>query len=64
MQPFQWDFPYLSAKIANNSRKTILLSELKLDIQDSILDNRPIIVVRGSTYQGEAVLTTKVGGRL
>ena len=55
-QPFVWEFPALSVKIANNTKRDILLSEVVFNVKDSIEDKRPIIVVQGPSYNGNVVL--------
>jgi TIR domain len=55
-QPFVWDFPALSVKIANNTTHDILLSEVVFNVKDSIEDARPIIVVEGPSYNGQVNL--------
>ena len=55
-QPFEWEFPALSIKIANNTKNDLLLSEVVFKVSDSVEDNRPIIVVRGPSYFGNVVL--------
>jgi hypothetical protein len=55
-QPFVWEFPALSIKIANNTTRDILLSEVVFNVKDSIEDTRPIIVVEGPSYNGKVNL--------
>jgi hypothetical protein len=53
-QPFTWDFPILSVKIVNNTKKTLLLTEATFQVDKSDIDLRPIIVVEGPSYNGNA----------
>jgi hypothetical protein len=61
-EPFEWEFPALSVKIANNTNRDVFLSEAIINVKDSIEDNRPIIVVEGPSYDGEAYLQNEGWG--
>jgi hypothetical protein len=52
-EPFEWEFPELSVKIANNTNRDILLSEVVFTISDSVEDKRPIIVIETGTEGGK-----------
>jgi len=57
--PFCWDFPQLDFKVLNNSPNTIYLTELILDVEESILDPFPIIAIKADVlgrYVGHFLL--------
>jgi hypothetical protein len=61
-EPFVWEFPKLSVKIANNTNRDILLSEVVFTVSDSVEDKRPIIVVRTGTSGGNLHLRNEGWG--
>lgn len=52
-QPFEWDFPTLSVKVVNNTSKTLLLSEVFVDVEESKVDLRPVLIIRSPSYFGK-----------
>lgn len=52
-QPFKWDFPTLSVKVVNNTGKTLLLSEVFVDVEESKVDIRPVLIVRSPSHFGK-----------
>ena len=49
--PFLWDFPQLDFKVLNNSPNTIYLTELILDVEESVLDPLPIIAIKADVVR-------------
>ncbi|MBV8104745.1 MAG: hypothetical protein JO223_08990 [Hyphomicrobiales bacterium] len=49
--PFWWDFPTLDFKILNNSQKTLFLTEVILDIDESRPDLRPLFAIKRDIQQ-------------
>ena len=50
LAPFCWDFPQLDFKVLNNSPNTIYLTELILDVEESVLDPFPILTIKADVY--------------
>ena len=44
--PFRWDFPTLDFKVLNNSQKTLFLTEVVFDIDESRPDPRPLFAIK------------------
>ncbi|HLL04571.1 MAG TPA: hypothetical protein VK539_28565 [Myxococcaceae bacterium] len=63
-QPFSWDFPVLSVKVANNSPKTLLLSEVKIQVRKSTVDVRPVLVINSPSYLGILSFTNEGWGKV
>ncbi len=49
-EPFEWHFPKLSIKVANNSKDTLLISSILFEVLDSAIDKRPIPLIHESFY--------------
>ena len=43
--PFDWDFPHLDCKLLNRTSAPFLLAEAVLDVEESVLDPTPVIVI-------------------
>lgn len=52
LQPFDWQFPVLSVKVANNTDRTLLLSEAKIEVLSSNVDTRPVLIIKSPSYYG------------
>jgi hypothetical protein len=59
--PFDWDFPKLDFKVLNNSPNTIYLTELILDVEESVLDPISIIAIKGDDNGFGSFLLTNEG---
>jgi len=44
---FRWQFPNLDLRIVNNSNKTIYITDVFIDVENSILDPYPVLVIPG-----------------
>ncbi|HET9933806.1 MAG TPA: toll/interleukin-1 receptor domain-containing protein [Polyangiaceae bacterium] len=53
--PFSWDFPKLDFKVINNSKETILLSDIVFEVEESKLDPTPVLIVKPDIYQSNAL---------
>lgn len=53
--PFEWDFPVLDIKVVNNSNKTIFLTEALFNIEESILDPTPVLLIRPDDFRRNAL---------
>jgi hypothetical protein len=42
--PFRWGFPELSIKLANNTRRNVVLSSAIVKVLESVVDQEPVIV--------------------
>jgi hypothetical protein len=51
MCPFRWDFPTLDFKVLNGGQKTIFLTEIILDVDESRPDWRPLLVIKRDVQQ-------------
>ncbi len=61
---FEWEFPNLSFKLANNSPETILLSEVVFIVERSAIDNDPILVVAPRAKAGSILIRNEGWGRV
>lgn len=52
-QPFDWQFPVLSVKIVNNTDRSLLISEARIEVVGSTVDVRPVLVIKAPSYDGE-----------
>lgn len=43
--PFRWQFPKLSVKVVNNTKRTLLLSEAIVEVKRSAIDREPVLVI-------------------
>jgi hypothetical protein len=53
--PFSWDFPKLDFKLVNNSKETVLFSDVIFEISESRLDPAPVLVVKSDVFQSNAL---------
>jgi hypothetical protein len=60
--PFSVSFPLLNALVTNNSGKTISLTELLLQVEESKLSRSPAIVVANNTRPPRTILLVNEGG--
>ena len=51
MCPFRWDFPALDFKMLNRGQRTIFLTEIILDVDESRSDCRPLLVIKRDVQQ-------------
>lgn len=54
--PFKWQFPKLSIKAVNNTNRTLLLTEIVVNVTRSEIDSEPVLVIPYSydlTFQNE-----------
>jgi hypothetical protein len=49
-EPFKWEYPSLSIKIANNSQSTLLVSEILFEVVAAEVDLTPIPVIHENFY--------------
>lgn len=63
-QPFNWDFPVLSVKVANNTARTVLLSEVAIRVRSSAVDTRPVLVIQAPSYHGSFSFHNEGWGRV
>jgi CHAT domain len=49
--PFWWDFPTLDFKILNNSPKTLFVTEVILNVDESCPDSRPLLAIKRDVLQ-------------
>jgi hypothetical protein len=55
-EPFEWQFPSLAIKVVNNTKQTLLLSEVVFRVHQSKKDERSILVINpGSSGKAVAV---------
>jgi hypothetical protein len=54
-EPFKWMYPQLSAKVVNNSDKTVLVSELLIEVVDSNIDITPLPIIHENFYNVGAI---------
>lgn len=47
---FEWQFPKLDLKLVNNSKETLFFTHAVFQIEESLLDPQPIVVIRESAY--------------
>jgi hypothetical protein len=60
--PFRWDFPTLDFKVLNNSQKTLFLTEVVFDIDESRPDPRPLFAIKRDVqqrYAGDLLLVNE-----
>lgn len=43
--PFKWQFPKLSVKVVNNTNRTLLLTEVIVNVKRSEIDRNPVLVI-------------------
>jgi hypothetical protein len=48
--PFQWQFPNLSVKINNNTKHTLFLTEVIVNVKDSKVNIDPVLIVKENFY--------------
>lgn len=60
-EPFHWDFPVLSVKVVNNSKSTILISEIQFDVVDSVIDFRSVPLIHENFYNLGKILFVNEG---
>jgi len=48
--PFEWRFPQLDLKIVNNTKKTVFFTDAVFEVDKSVLDPFPILVIKESMY--------------
>jgi len=53
--PFSWNFPKLDFKLVNNSKETVLFSDVIFEISESRLDPAPVLVVEPDVFQSNAL---------
>jgi TIR domain-containing protein len=53
--PFSWDFPKLDFKLVNNSKETVLFTDVIFEISESRLDPAPVLVVKPDVFQSNAL---------
>ena len=61
---FEWEFPHLSFKLANNSPETILLSEVVFKVESSAIDRDPVLVVFPRAKAGSLLISNEGWGRV
>ncbi|MCP4407388.1 MAG: hypothetical protein GY807_06430, partial [Gammaproteobacteria bacterium] len=49
-EPFTWEFPELSVKIANNTESTLLITEAVIEVSSSEIDMNPIIFIEETLF--------------
>src|ERR1700691_5276334 len=52
--PFKWDFPILDFKVLNNRQVPLFLTEVVLDIAESLIDPAPLLTIKKDTQQRNA----------
>ena len=55
--PFEWDFPSLDCKLLNRTSAPFLLAEAILDVEESMLDPTPVIVIKEDTLRSALALS-------
>lgn len=63
-QPFDWQFPVLSVKVVNNTDKTLLLSEARIEVLSSSVNIRPVLIIRAPSYYGKFAFQNEGWGKV
>jgi tetratricopeptide (TPR) repeat protein len=58
---FKWQFPNLDLRLVNNSNKTVYITDIFIDIEESILDPYPVLVIPGEEPNALHVLLVNDG---
>jgi hypothetical protein len=62
--PFRWEFPTLDFKVLNNREKSLFLTEIIFDVQDSRMVSAPLFAIKRDTqrrFPGELHLVNEGG---
>jgi hypothetical protein len=51
---FKWDFPILDFKVLNNQKSPLFLTEVVFDIEESRIDQSPLLTIKKDTQQRHA----------
>jgi TIR domain len=62
--PFRWAFPQLAVKLANNTRRTIVLSSAIITVLSSEIERDPIIVFRSQTTNAQVQIVNEGWGQV